>query len=439
MAEQNKQCAPLGFKRVRLFKDQTLGIGSYGKVCKAQCDELPCAAKIIHETLVADPSLCLLPTQQKRKLPTTRFERECDFLSQLRHPNIVQFLGMWHDPDNGLPVLLMELMQDSLTNYVNKSNQPIPYNIQVNICHDITQALTFLHSNDIVHRDLSSNNVLLDRNMSAKVADFGMARFADIKRPMTQVSFTMCPGADHYMPPEAIDSKPKYTEKLDCFSFGVIALQMLTLKQPSPGERKRKVVIDGMEYEKSIPEVERRQEHIGEVPDSHPLLIIIKDCLNDNYKERPSAQELCNEVAALKSAPLYNESEPAFAREISSLKEKNLEKDRALQAKEEEVLQLKAQLKFRQANSGPTRRIVDQPPRISSREINTGEDGRAPLPVPRPQQIDGQRRPTGNAQRRVAPGGNGHVHQHKGGCGCLCSWKIWMIILAVVAAIFVYK
>ena len=61
----------------------------------------------------------------------------------------------------------------------NVSSQPIAYHIQVNICHNIiTLALSFLHSNGIVHRDLSSNNVLLIGNIRTKLADFGMARLA---------------------------------------------------------------------------------------------------------------------------------------------------------------------------------------------------------------------------------------------------------------------
>ena len=95
----------------------------------------------------------------------------------------------------------MELMDKSLTHFLESSTQPIPYHIQVNICHDITLALSFLHSNNIVHRDLSSNNVLLRGNVLAKVTDFGMARPGDINPQATRFTNTMCPGTDVYMPP----------------------------------------------------------------------------------------------------------------------------------------------------------------------------------------------------------------------------------------------
>ena len=125
-----------------------------------------------------------------------RFQLECDFLSTIRHPNIIQYLGTHQDPDTGLPILLMELMMDSLTHFLESSTQPIPYHIQVNICHDITLALSFLHSNGIIHRDLSSNNILLIGNVMAKVTDFGMARLHDQN---SQASFTIRPGTDVYI------------------------------------------------------------------------------------------------------------------------------------------------------------------------------------------------------------------------------------------------
>jgi serine/threonine protein kinase len=414
MAEQNEQSALPRFQNIVLYKRQPLGIGSFGKVVKARCDELPCnvmcAAKMIHETLIDNPVLQQYSTREQRRLPLTRFERECDFLRQFRHPNIVQYLGMGRDPDTGLPVLLMELMEISLNNFVKNSRSPIHYCVQVNICHDIAQALTFLHSNKIVHRDLSSNNVLLDRNQNAKVADFGMAKFGDINSVTTR---TMCPGADDYMPPEAVESNPKYTEKIDCFSFGVIALQILTRKPPAPRDRKRKVQIKGVTYEQTVSEIQRRKEHIDEVPPTHELLPIIKHCLEDKDTNRPSAKNLCDRLATLKlAAPLYIQRVPA----------------------EEQVQPLRAPVESSIAhreNTPVRHRVV-----LSSHNIqeeNTETDARPPVPV-QEQQHEGI--PILNApQRRVAPGGNGLVHQPHHMC---CS--SWMIIISlVVVAILAYQ
>ena len=299
----------IGFKTVQLFKEQILGIGSYGKVCKAECDGLLCAAKVIHETLFDPTVQQLVAPQREHRLPMRRFEQECEFLSTIRHPNIIQYLGMHHDPDTRLPVLLMELMDDSLTHFLEGSPQPIPYHIQVNVCHDITLALSFLHSNDIVHRDLSSNNVLMIGNIQAKVTDFGMARLGDMNPQATHLTFTMCPGTDVYMPPEAVKDKPVYTEKIDCFSFGVIAVQIMTRLFPQPGDRRKEIKIEHVGLvEKRISEYERRQNHIGKIDPNHPLLVIALDCLNDNDDERPSAEELCRRLALLKQDQTYSKS-----------------------------------------------------------------------------------------------------------------------------------
>ena len=298
-----------GFKSVQLFKHQTLGIGSYGKVCKAKCDNLLiCAAKIIHETLFDPVEQHTIGPQREHRQPIRRFEQESEFMSTIRHPNIVQCLGMHQDPDTGLPVLLMELMDESLTHYLESSTRLIPYHIQVNLSHDVTLALSFLHSNGITHRDLSSNNVLLIRDIRAKVTDFGMARLGDLNPQINYPTCTVCPGTDVYMPPEAVQDKPRYTEKIDSFSFGVILLQMLTRKFPNPGDRRRIVPSDhpGLPngiLELRVPEIDCRQNQIDKVDPNHPLLAVTLDCLKDGYVERPSAQLLCERVAALKETP----------------------------------------------------------------------------------------------------------------------------------------
>ena len=304
----------IGFENIQIFKDQSLGVGSYGKVYRAKCDDLLCAAKLIHETLFDPTAQQLVACQREHRLPMRRFEQECEFLSTIRHPNIVQYLGIYQDTDTGLPALLMELMDDSLTHFLENSPQLIPYHIQVNFCHDITVALSFLHCNGIIHRDLSSNNVLLIGNVRAKVTDFGMAKLDDQNPQATQLAFTMCPGTDVYMPPEAVQEEPVYTEKIDCFSFGVIAVQILSRQFPKPSNRKKRIPINlpglpsNTMAEVPIPEIERRQNHISTIDPNDTLLKVALDCLKDRDVERPSAQQICERVVALKEDPRYSES-----------------------------------------------------------------------------------------------------------------------------------
>ena len=103
------------------FKDQTLGIGAYGKVCRARCDNLDCAAKLLHETLFDRNAEQLVSLHKQHRLPVRRFEKECEFLNMINHPHIIQYLGTYHDSSSGLAVLLMELMDCSLTNYLETS------------------------------------------------------------------------------------------------------------------------------------------------------------------------------------------------------------------------------------------------------------------------------------------------------------------------------
>lgn len=352
------------FKNIQLMKDQSLGTGAYGAVYKAKCDDLICAAKVLHPTLF-DPSARLqIGSNICHRLPIARFNAECKFLSAINHPNIVQYLDMYEDPIMNLPVLLMELMDESLTSLLERSpKNSICYHIQVNVSRDITLALSFLHSNKIIHRDLSSNNVLLIGNVRAKVADFGMARLG--LNPLgTGISNTACPGISVYMPPEAIEEKPVYSEKIDCFSFGVIVLQILTQEFPKPSDRQKVIFTDDPRFPRGlkadVSEVERRQNHISQVDANHPLLTIACECLRDIDSERPSAKQLCEKLAALRESPTYSESVQSsntereiklreqHAQEVQSLRQafqsQLTEQSEKISVKEQEIQQLKQQL-----------------------------------------------------------------------------------------------
>ena len=293
------------FENVSIFKDEDsqLGVGSYGAVYKAKCDQLPCAAKILHPVLFQtnDPG-------SRRILE--RFEQECGFLSSIRHPNIVQYLGVCRDRDSRLPVLLMELLDSSLTKYLEKSNKPLPYHVQVDLCFDIALAIAYLHSNGIIHRDLSGNNVLIVAGSRAKVTDFGMSKLVDASSRITRRTLTQCPGTEVYMPPEALREPPVYSKKLDCFSFGVLIIQTLTRLYPNPGPRTRLVPFSDSptgRIDMPVIDAERRKEQIDKIAPTHPLVPVATECLKYNQEDRPSAQQLCEQLATLKEAPQYSE------------------------------------------------------------------------------------------------------------------------------------
>ena len=305
------------FTKIELRKSETLGSGSYGAVCIAKCDELLCAAKLLFTVLFDMDDGQLSPRLSPRinkphRVPLRRFEQECQFLSQIKHPNIVQYLGTYRDPDSRALVLLMELMDESLTNFLARMSVPLPYYLQVGISHDVAIALAYLHSNNIIHRDLSSNNVLLLHGCRAKVSDFGMSTLATSPGGNSR---TICPGTPAYMPPEALNEPPKYSELLDSFSFGVLLVQIMTREFPNPTDRFTTMKVPHPQHPNLVTEAKfpvsegiRRKKHINMVDQDQPLLQIALECLNDGDRERPSARTLCFRLEALKASHQYIES-----------------------------------------------------------------------------------------------------------------------------------
>ena len=287
------------YKSLKVDKSQLLGQGAYGAVYKAKCDQLPCAAEVLHPTILETRD----PGARKR------FEKECTLLESIRHPHIVQYLGMTRDPESRLPVLLMELLDESLTKMLQCSQQSLAFHVQVGICHDITLAVAYLHLKEIIHRDLSSNSVLIIAGRRAKVTDFCTSKLA--VADSTTTPLTTRPGTLAYMPPEALREPPRYTKKMDCFSEGVIMIQVCSTMLPEPGPRSQ-LVQDFRSptgtIEMPVLEPERRKNHIDLINPTHALLPIAKDCLHYQENDRPSSEELCQRLADLRGSSNYIES-----------------------------------------------------------------------------------------------------------------------------------
>ena len=305
-----------GYQNVSVHTSKVLGTGSYGSVVKATLDHLPCAAKILHTIFFRsdDPGAVDF---------AAHFEQECNILRELKHPCIVQFLGVVQDPNNCRPILLMELMEGSLTGFLEHSSVSLPFHIQVNITHDIALALAYLHSNNILHRDLSSNNILLNAGSKAKVTDFGMSKMLEPNPRMTRSKITQCPGTPVFMPPEALRAKPRYSDKLDTFSLGVLVIQIITRTFPAPTDAE-KILDDPSsptgEKIVPVPELERRKKDIDKVPCGHSLLPTAHHCLKDRDKERPTAAQLCRSLEQLKGGEVYRSSVAEKEREMAELR-----------------------------------------------------------------------------------------------------------------------
>ena len=345
------------YKTFHIDKSQPLGHGAYGAVYKAKCDQLQCAAKVLHPTI-------LDPTDPGADKVLERFFHECKFLGAIRHPHIVQYLGMNRDPESKLPVLLMELLDENLTKMLERSQQPLAYRIQVDICHDISLAIAYLHSNDIIHRDLSSNNVLIIAGRRAKVTDFGMSKLAGA----TVNTATACPGTLAYMPPEVLKEPPWYTKKLDCFSEGVIMIQVCTRLWPEPGPRTQAIPDPRSPTgctEMPVLDTERRKNHMELIDPSHPFLPLIENCLSYSEGKRPTASDLCQKMADLKKKREYDSGEESesysdLKQQIRELKISEESKDKKIQELEKELAKTSYEFKHQSENIVRFRQAIQQ-------------------------------------------------------------------------------
>ena len=173
------------------------------------------------------------------------------------------------------------------------------------------------------------------------MTDFGMSRMVDVNPRMTPL--TQCPGTPAFMAPEALLVNPVYSDKLDVFSTGVLAIQVMTLRFPTPSDSKRMVSYPASPtgfIEVPVPERERRKDDLDRITGTHPLLPIALRCIKDRDRERPSAAQLCQSLAALKEAPAYAESAQERPGDAASLQQTRA----SLQQKERENRDLRQQL-----------------------------------------------------------------------------------------------
>ena len=276
-----------------------IGAGAYGSVEEVAVPGAICAAKKIHEFF--------LDGEIRIEVTTEKFLEECQLMSTLRHPNIVQFLGVAFFPGSRLPAIVMERLLTSLHDLLEPQRPPprsskpfIPLSLKCSILHDVACGLAYLHERSVVHRDLTANNVLLNSGMVAKIADLGVARILPDLAPAT---LTFAPGASVYMPPEALESKPgkenegrmsKYDASIDIFSFGVVA--MFTISQTFPYKLLAPTYTKDGENPVGRSELERRQEYMtivnSQLEGKHPLLVeIIENCL-DFPGKRPDVKKV---------------------------------------------------------------------------------------------------------------------------------------------------
>ena len=202
-----------------VLSNELVGKGAWGEVKVAKFRGLKVAAKYLHEAI-------------NSSYYQQQFRREMDVSAKLRHPNVLLFIGATHENN---PLILTELMATSLRRELEKGGITRPH--VLTISQQVSCALMYLHQwqpHPIIHRDISSANVLLDPlsdGWRAKVSDYGSANFMNAAR-------TVGPGAAIYAAPEACSADAQ-SPAMDVFSFGVLLLEMCLQNFPNAGKAQR--------------------------------------------------------------------------------------------------------------------------------------------------------------------------------------------------------
>ncbi len=263
---------------------KNIGSGFFGSVYQAEYDGEVCAAKILNQAAKSMLMGSTLGTIQDAALGA--FVEECSRLEKLgKHINVVQHISTAIDPKFGLPVLVMELMDCSLKQFI-LDYRPLNLSLQFTICHGVSSGLHYLHSNNIIHRDLCDDNILLTRppDVKVKISDFGMSRILDYES--MSASWTAVGHRQGYLPPEGSEvvteeGKAHYSHRLDIFSFGAIATQ--TVQSAEHFQRRNDL-----------------RRTFKKIPEEHPLKAVITKCIETNSKKRQQAiADVCKDIAAL--------------------------------------------------------------------------------------------------------------------------------------------
>lgn len=266
-----------------------------------------------------------------------QFSQKCHQLSQLRHPHLVQLLGVQLSDGALPPVLLFEHQPLSLASCLQKYSH-IPDHTSYTILLEVSLALRYLHEQKppLVHGHLNANNVLLTESLHAQISD--VFRFG---APVPSQ-----PNAP-YHPPEASPG-----ESGDVFNFGDLMLHISLYREPSPllekQVPKQDPEADTPEETDTLSELQRREKFVSQLGESHPLRELVSSCLQDEPSSRPNAANVVQEmeVVASKHPKEHKNILDLFAvlGQLTLTKETVASLNRTLEAKQEEIEGLKEQI-----------------------------------------------------------------------------------------------
>lgn len=226
--------------------------------------------------VIVDPVI----TQELRQ----EFENEIMMLNYLRHPHTVLLMAASFKPPH-FTVVCEYVNNGTLFDLLHRSREEVSLERKLNIISQVCEAFVFYHLSGVVHRDLKSMNVLLDKHENVKICDFGLTRFRNELNKGT-MQFSGTPG---YMAPELF-KKQSYDEKVDVFAFGVLLWEVLAREVPydglDPGDIRDKILRGDMKFELNL-----------NCP--RKFMNLIDMCRSPNPQNRPSFEEISQNLASL--------------------------------------------------------------------------------------------------------------------------------------------
>jgi tRNA A-37 threonylcarbamoyl transferase component Bud32 len=195
-----------------------IGQGGFSEIYESQWLGIPVAVKVIFDPKITEELL-------------EEFNNEIEKLFILRHPYIIQLYGITDKEKSQKLAVISELApKGSLFDYLHK-NPKTKNNLSLEFKNKITKQLictmAYIHSRGYVHRDLKTQNILLDKNLDMKLCDFGLTKLkSELNSGSGQFAGTPC-----YMAPELFDRK-FYDDKIDVFAFGTVLWEIYTQKIP---------------------------------------------------------------------------------------------------------------------------------------------------------------------------------------------------------------
>uniref|UniRef100_J3NE67 non-specific serine/threonine protein kinase n=2 Tax=Oryza brachyantha TaxID=4533 RepID=J3NE67_ORYBR len=214
------------------------------------------------------------------------FRQEVSLMKKLRHPNILLFMGAVTSPQR-LCIVTEFLPRGSLFRLLQRNNTKLDLRRRVHMALDIARGMNYLHhsSPPIIHRDLKSSNLLVDKNWTVKVADFGLSR---LKRE-TFLTTKTGKGTPQWMAPEVLRNEPS-DEKSDVYSYGVILWELVTQKIPWEN-------LNSMQVIGAVGFMNHRLEIPSETDPQWTSLIL--NCWETDSQLRPSFQQLLERLREL--------------------------------------------------------------------------------------------------------------------------------------------